>query len=70
MPLIEIATFNDPMTAQFARGALEAAGIDAVLFDAGVSGTYAGALALAPARLMVDEADERNARAILDTAEG
>lgn len=63
--LVEVATFADLMTAQFARGALQAAGIEAILFDAGVSGTYAGALALAPARLMVDEDDEPAARAIL-----
>jgi len=66
--LVEVATFADPMTAQFALGALTSAGIEATLFDSGVAGTYGGALALARARLMVGERDEHSARAILEQA--
>ena len=68
MQLIEIAQFYSPMEAEMARGALVAAGIGAVLFDAGVSGTYGGALGLARVRLMVEEADEAAARAFLAAA--
>ncbi len=66
--LIEIAEFTSPMEAEVARGALEAAGIVVELFDAGVSSTYGGALGLARARLMVEEADEGAARALLASA--
>lgn len=65
--MIEIAQFHSPIEAELARGALVAAGIGAVLFDAAVSGTYGGALGLAPARLMVEERDEVSARRLLDT---
>lgn len=68
MSLIEIATFGNPIEAELARGALEAAGIEAVLFDRGVSSTYAGALNLASARLMVPHDCEQAARALLDSA--
>lgn len=68
MSLVEIATFSNPIEAELARGALEAAGIEAVLFDRGVSAAYAGALNLAPARLMVPREVERAARALLETA--
>ena len=67
--MIEIATFTNPLEAEMARGALVAAGIDATLFDAAVSGTYGGALALAPARLMVEPHDETAARAFLAAAQ-
>ena len=66
--LVELADFMNPIEAEMARGALAAAGIEARLFDAGVSSTYGGALALAPTRLLVPEADEAAARAILDWA--
>lgn len=68
MTLVEIAVFRAPFEAELARGALVAAGIGAVLFDAGVSGTYGGALGLAPVRLMVESGDERDARAFLAAA--
>ena len=66
MMLVEVAEFMNPIEAEMARGALAAAGIEARLFDAGVSGTYGGALALAPTRLLVGKGDEAVARAILD----
>jgi len=66
--MIEIATFQNPLEAEMARGALRAQGIGAVLFDAAVSSTYGGALGLAPARLMVEEREEAAARAFLASA--
>jgi len=66
--VIEIARFHSPAEAQIARGALEAAGIHAVLFDANLSAAYGGAVRFAPARLMVEEQDEAAARAFLAAA--
>ncbi len=67
-PMIAVAQFHSPTEAELARGALVAAGIAAVLFDAAVSGTYGGALGLAPVRLMVEADDEAAARAFLAAA--
>lgn len=64
MALVELKLFRDGMEAQMARGRLEAEGIGAVLFDAGLSSLGLGAMT--PVRLMVDEADEDAARRALD----
>ena len=66
MALVEIASFPDMIAADIARGHLEASGIAAVLFDAGVSSLGLGAMT--PTRLMVDEADKAEAERLL--AEG
>lgn len=63
MALIELAIFHDPMAAEMVRGRLAADGIEAVLFDAGLSSLGLGMMT--PARLMVDEDDFDEARAIL-----
>ncbi len=63
MALVEIASYSDPIQAQIARGHLASAGIEAVLFDAGLSSLGLGAMT--PARLMVDEEDREEARRIL-----
>lgn len=70
MQMVEVATFHNPLEAELARGALRAQGIAAELFDAAVSGTYGGALGLAPARLMVEEREEAAARAFLESTGG
>lgn len=67
MALIEIATFPDLMMAEIVRGRLEAEGIDAMVFDAGLSGLGLGTMA--PARLMVDEDDVAQAQQILSEAD-
>ena len=63
MALVEIASFSDPLAAAIARGRLAAEGIQAVLFDAGLSSLGLGAMT--PARLMVDDEDLDEARRIL-----
>ena len=65
--LTEIARFHDPIAAEIARGALVAAGIDAVLLDRAASAAYAGALL--PSRLMVEERDAAAARALIGAAQ-
>ena len=63
MALVEIALFHNPLAAAMARGRLAADGIEAVLFDGGLSSLGLGMMA--PARLMVEEDDLEAARAIL-----
>jgi hypothetical protein len=67
MALVEIAAFADVMAAEIARGRLASEGIDALLFDAGLSGLGLGTMV--PARLMVDEADAETARSIVEKPE-
>lgn len=67
MPLIEIETFHDVAAAEVARSALDAAGIPAVLFDAGFSGLLGGGPGI---RLVVDVDDEAAARLLLGTTFG
>ena len=69
MPLVEIARFDNPVSAQVARSALESAGIEVVLFDQGISSAYGGALAMTPTRLMVHKDEAAAARALLEAAE-
>jgi hypothetical protein len=66
MKLVEIAKFQNPIGAEIARGRLQAAGIDAVLFDHGFASALGGAFT--PSRLMVPESTEAAARAILEEA--
>lgn len=63
MALVELATFHDPVTADMVRFRLAADGIDAVLFGAGLASLGLGTMS--PARLMVDEEDLDEAKAIL-----
>jgi hypothetical protein len=67
MPLAMVREYSDRIEADVARLALEAEGIPAVLFDAGVSSLGLGPIA--SARLMVDESDLAEAKAILDRAD-
>jgi hypothetical protein len=64
MPLAMVREYSTRIDADVARLALEAEGIPAVLFDAGVSSLGLGPIA--SARLMVDESDVDRAKAILD----
>ena len=67
MSLVEAARFYTRIEADIARGALEAADIPAILFDAEMN--WGGAdLGVVPVRLMVHEDDLDAARALL--AEG
>jgi hypothetical protein len=61
--LVELAIFQDPVTAEMVRFRLAADGIDAVLFGAGLASLGLGTMS--PARLMVDEDDLEDAKAIL-----
>jgi len=63
MALVEIAIFQDNIAAEIVRGRLEAEGIAAILFDAGLSSLGLGAMT--PARLMVDESDKEAAERLL-----
>lgn len=63
MALVEITRFSDRITAELARGRLAVEGIDAALFDEGLAGL--GLQILGSVRLMVDEADQESAAAIL-----
>ena len=63
MALVELAKFYDSLSAGAVRGRLEADGIEAFLFDIGM--TLQGAGFAIPVRLMVDEDDLPRARHIL-----
>ena len=64
MALVELAVFPDAIAAQIARARLASEGIEAVLFDAGLSSLGLGGIA--PARLMVDESDLAEAERALE----
>lgn len=67
MSLVEAARFYTRIEAEIAKGALEAADIPAVLFDAEMN--WGGAdLGVVPVRLMVDEDDLIQSRRLLDEA--
>ncbi len=68
MALVELAIFSDGMIAEIVRGRLEAEGIDAVLFDAGLSSLGLGAMT--PVRLMVEERDRAAAERLINEAGG
>lgn len=63
MPLITLETVFDPMAAEMMRMRLEAGGIDAVLFDAGIASLIGSGLS--GVRVMVLDADEAEARHLL-----
>jgi hypothetical protein len=63
MALICIDTLYSPVEAAIARARLEAAGIDAVLFDAGIASLIGPGVS--GIRLMVADDDEARARAAL-----
>ena len=63
MSLIAIDTVFNPVEAEIMRSRLDAAGIPAVLFDAGISSLIGSGLG--GVRLMVDGDDADDARALL-----
>lgn len=63
MPLVTLATIFDPIEAEIMRTRLEAGGIEAVLFDAGITSLIGSGLS--GVRLMVLDDDEAAARALL-----
>ena len=67
MALVEVAMFHDPVSAELALGHIRSEGIDGVLFGAGLASLGLGTMA--PVRLMVDEAVEAEAKALLSTGE-
>ena len=64
MSLVELARFSTRVEADLARLALEADGIDAILFDAEVNSFFGGG-GLAAVRLMVLDEDRDDALALL-----
>jgi acetate kinase len=66
MPLITLETLFDPMAAEIMRMRLEAGGIDAVVFDAGIASLIGPGLS--GVRLLVLDEDEAAARALLGAA--
>lgn len=66
MALVELGRF-DRMEAHMVRGALEAEGIFAVVFD-GEANIADGSQFLIPARVMVEDEDLLAARAIVEAA--
>lgn len=63
MPLVTLDTVFDPVEAEIMRTRLEAGGIDAVVFDAGIASLIGPGLS--GVRLMVLDEDEAAARALL-----
>jgi hypothetical protein len=66
MPLITLETLFSPVEAEIMRMRLEAGGIDAVVFDAGIASLIGPGLS--GVRLMVLDEDEAAARALLGAA--
>lgn len=62
--LCELLTLNDSTLAEIIRGRLAAEGVEALLFDAGISGLLGGAWP--GVRIMVHEEDLASARTLLD----
>jgi hypothetical protein len=65
MSLVTLETIFSPIEAEVKRATLEAAGIEAVLFDAGIASLIGSGLS--GVRLMVLDEDEDAARALLAT---
>lgn len=63
MALVPVAEFSDRIAADVARLRLDAAGIEAVLFDGGMASLGLGMMT--PVRLMVDADDAERAGAEL-----
>jgi hypothetical protein len=66
MALVEAARFYNSFEGAVARGALDAEGIESVLFDTEMN--WGGLDGVVPVRLMVDEDDWAEARTILNRA--
>lgn len=64
MPLVCVGTFFSPIEAEVVRAKLAAAGLDAILFDAGIASLIGAGLS--GIRLMVLDEDEAWARLLLD----
>ncbi len=64
--MVPVAGFRDPTEAQFARGMLEAAGVECLMQGENANALYPGALRV---RLQVKLEDEPAARALLSDAE-
>ena len=64
MALVELDQFTDRVFADLARAHLAASGIEAQIFDGGLSSLGLGSIV--PARLMVEERDADRARRVLD----
>jgi hypothetical protein len=64
MALVELARFYTGFEASVVRSALDAAGVDAVLFDTEMN--WGGLDGVVPVRLMVDEDDLFQARRIIE----
>jgi hypothetical protein len=67
MPLVTLETVFSPVEAEIKRMRLEAGGIEAVLFDAGIASLIGPGLS--GVRLMVLDDDEAAARALLAATE-
>ncbi|PZN97406.1 MAG: DUF2007 domain-containing protein [Alphaproteobacteria bacterium] len=63
MSLVTLETLFDPVVAEIMRMRLETAGIEAVLFDAGVASMFGAGVS--GVRLMVLDEDEAAARSLL-----
>ncbi len=63
MPLVALDTLFDPMAAELMRMRLEAGGIEAVVFDAGIASLIGSGVS--GVRVMVLDEDEAAARALL-----
>lgn len=63
MPLVTLETIFSPIEAEVKRATLDAAGIEAVLFDTGIASLIGSGLS--GVRLMVLDEDEVAARAVL-----
>ena len=63
MPLVTLETVFNPVEAEIMRMRLEAGGIEAVVFDAGIASLIGPGVS--GVRLMVLDADETAARALL-----
>jgi hypothetical protein len=62
--MIEVARVSDPVLLSYLRAALEAAGVEVFVFDEG--SPWPGAI---PTRLLVDDEDAEQARAIVAEAQ-
>jgi Putative prokaryotic signal transducing protein len=60
--LVELRTFHDAFEAEIVCGRLRAEGVEALVFDGGLTAAYGGAL---PVRLMVLAEDVERARALI-----
>lgn len=64
MALVELARFHNSFEAGIAKSRLDFEGIPSILFDFNTS--MEGASFLVPIRLMVDDEDQAEARAVLE----